>query len=206
MIVKVWMMHHQFAVINKSKVEHSPWWDLLLAGRYEEFLSLLHVDPNVYEQIVKFTKKMTKSWKEPSKKKVRSWLSKTYLFVDECRVCLRFGFVAVHRALQGVDDMVVGVVLVVVQNAVVHVVLRAALFKDTDTIKVQPEAFLFFDVSNQCVLPLRRTVAGGQLTAPSSPPTPGNRWRTAANSGTASQRVRATRVATNTRPAQSTTP
>lgn len=62
-----------------------------------------------------------------------------YLFVDKCRVCLRFGFVAVHRALQGVDDVVVGVVLVVVQNTVVCIVLWAALWKDA--IKAQLEAF-----------------------------------------------------------------
>lgn len=59
------------------------------------------------------------------------------LFVDKCCVCLCFGFIAVHRALQGVDDMVVGVVLVVVQNTVICVVLWPAQCTETDTINVR---------------------------------------------------------------------
>lgn len=42
--------------MNNSEDEHLPWWDLLLAGRNEGFLSLLHVDPKVYEKIGEFTK------------------------------------------------------------------------------------------------------------------------------------------------------
>lgn len=46
------------------------------------------------------------------------------------------------------------------------------------------------------------TGAGVQLTAPSSPPTPGNQWRSAADFGTASQPVRTAQAPTNTHPAR----
>lgn len=74
-------------------------------------------------------------YKQKKKKK------RNYLLVDKCCVCLCFGFVAVHRALQGVDDMVVGVVLVVVQNTVISVVLLAAKTKSKLSAL---EAFFFF--------------------------------------------------------------
>lgn len=56
---------------------------------------------------LKFTRKLENSQKtiklqwERSKKKAQSRLGKKYLFVDKCCVCLCFGFIAVHRALQG---------------------------------------------------------------------------------------------------------
>lgn len=50
---------------------------------------------------LKYSQKTTKLWWERSKKKEQRRLCTKYLFVDKRRVRLCFGFIAVHRALQG---------------------------------------------------------------------------------------------------------
>lgn len=65
-----------------------------------------------------------------------------YLFVNKCCVCLCFSFITVDWALQGVDDMVVGVVFVVVQNTVVCIVFSTAWI-EKDMIKVTLRFLMF---------------------------------------------------------------
>ena len=47
-----------------------------------------------------------------------------YLLINKSSVCLGLVVVTVDRALEGVDHMVVGVVLVIVQYTEVHVLLH----------------------------------------------------------------------------------
>lgn len=47
---------------------------------------------------------------------------KKYLLVNKCCVRLCFGLITVNGTLQGVDDVVVGVVLIIVQYTVVCIV------------------------------------------------------------------------------------
>lgn len=71
----------------------------------------------------------------------KSYENIKYLLVNKCCVCLRFSLITVNRALQGVDHMVVRVVLIIVQYTVVCIVFCPTQ-KEKYTVKVKLCALL----------------------------------------------------------------
>lgn len=72
-----------------------------------------------------------------AKEKSRANKTRIYLLVNKCCVCLCFSLITVNRALQGVDDMVVRVVLIIVQYTVVCIFFcPVRMEKDVDKVRL----------------------------------------------------------------------
>lgn len=81
-----------------------------------------------------------------------------YLLVNKCCVRLCFGLITVNRALQGVDHMVVRVVLIIVQYTVVCIIFRPARM-EKHNVKVKLSGLI-----NGLMHVIRRAVPGLEVS------------------------------------------